>query len=158
MAPLPAASMCGTTARVSMKGAVRLMRSTRSHSSSVTSSGAVIASMIPALLTSTSMPSYSAMVRSTMRSTTAWSLTSPVTASRRRARGDDLGHDCVRALGDKVDHDDTGALVREPQCGSSPDTRPCAGDDDSRIREPCRQWHVTLRRGVAAVALRGPER
>ena len=35
IAPLPAASMCGSTARVSRNGAVRLTRMTRSHSASL---------------------------------------------------------------------------------------------------------------------------
>ncbi len=79
--PLPAASMCGSTARVSRKGAVRLTRMTRSHSASLTSASADIRSMIPALLTSTSTPPKRSTAVATTASTTDCSLRSPVTAT-----------------------------------------------------------------------------
>jgi hypothetical protein len=73
--------MCGSAARVSRNGAVRLTRMTRSHSASDTSAAADIPSMMPALFTSTSSPPKVSTAAATTCSTTAGSLRSPVTAT-----------------------------------------------------------------------------
>ena len=86
IAPRPAASMCGSAARVSRKDAVRLIRTTRSHSVSSVSARADIRSRIPALFTSTSStsstPNTSTAVATTS-STTVCSLRSPTTRTAR---------------------------------------------------------------------------
>lgn len=78
--PLPAASMCGSAARVSWNGAVRLTRMTRSHSASPVSASADMWSMTPALFTSTSRPPKVSTAVATTSSTTRGSLRSPTTA------------------------------------------------------------------------------
>src|SRR5713101_5167481 len=131
--PRPAFTISTSAKRETRNTPVRSIRSIRSQSSSETVVTDALRTMIPALLTRTSMPPSVVTASATMRSASAAEPTSPCTKPARPARAPDR---LLQLSPPPAGDHDRRALAHEQLCGRAPDARPAARDQRALAREP----------------------